>query len=225
MLKKFTLKNYKNFKDEISIDFENTAGYHFSTDCITDGIISKMLIYGRNATGKTNLGKALIDIYITMFGGRHYIDTGIFLNADSIDETAVFSYEFRFESNELVYRYARFSNQELRDEELIIDGKTIFSCDFENDKFDFKNLEYINAETASIDRYLQSMDVGDEEEIQEPKLPFLRWLISNVALGNDSILIKLANYVRRMLMVTAGNGMLKMPRRMNGSFYFSKCWS
>ena len=219
MLKKFTLKNYKNFKNEISIDFENTAGYQFSTDCITDGTISKMLIYGRNATGKTNLGKALINIYTTMFGGRHYIDTGIFLNADSIDETAVFSYEFRFESNELVYRYARFSNQELRDEELIIDGKTIFSCDFENDKFDFKNLEYINAETASIDRYLQSMDVGDEEEIQEPKLPFLRWLISNVALGNDSILIKLANYSRRMLMVTAGNGMLKMPRRMNGSFY------
>ena len=108
MIKKFTLKNYKNFKDEISIDFENTAGYYFSTDCITDGTISKTLIYGRNATGKTNLGKALIDICTTIFGGRRYVDTGVFLNADSTDQMATFSYEFRFEDNELLYRYARF---------------------------------------------------------------------------------------------------------------------
>ncbi len=215
MLKKFTLKNYKNFKDEISIDFENTAGYQFSTDCITDGTISKMLIYGRNATGKTNLGKALGDISVTIFGTRRYVDTGVFLNADSIDQKATFSYKFRFEDSELVYRYARFSNQELRDEELFINGRTIFSCDFENNKFDFKNLEYVNAETASIDRYLQSVDIGDEEELQESKLPFLRWLLSNVALSNDSILIKLDNYVRRMLMITAGNAMLRLSRRMN----------
>ena len=68
MLKKFTLKNYKNFKDEITIDFENIAGYQFNTDCLSDGVIGKMLIYGCNATGKTNLGKALLNITLTMFG-------------------------------------------------------------------------------------------------------------------------------------------------------------
>lgn len=30
MLKKFKLKNYKNFKDEITIDFKDTAGYQFN---------------------------------------------------------------------------------------------------------------------------------------------------------------------------------------------------
>ncbi len=221
MLKKFTLKNYKNFKDEIMIDFENTAGYQFSTDCIADGTICKMLIYGRNATGKTNLGKALIDIYMTMLGGRRYIDTGVFLNADSLEEAAAFSYEFGFDGHTLIYRYARFSNQELKNEELIVDEKTIFRCDFENCIYDFVDLEYINAETASVDRYIQSMDVGDEEEIQEPKLPFLRWLISNVALNKDSVLIKLSNYARRMAIITAGNAMLRLPKRMNDNFYES----
>ena len=67
MLKAFKLRNYKNFKDEISINFEDIAGYQFSTDCISDGILSKMIIYGRNATGKTNLGNAIMDITKMLF--------------------------------------------------------------------------------------------------------------------------------------------------------------
>ena len=51
---------------------------------------------------------------------------------------------------------------------MLINRKIIFSCDFENNKFDFSNLKFINAETASIDRYLQSVDIDDEEELQGP---------------------------------------------------------
>ena len=83
MLKRFTLKNYKNFKDEITIDFENIAGYQFNTDCLSDGVIGKMLIYGCNATGKTNLGKALLNITLTMFGIIRYTGNGILLNSVS----------------------------------------------------------------------------------------------------------------------------------------------
>lgn len=219
MLKKFVLKNYRNFKEEIMINFEDIAGYQFSTDCIMDGTISKMLIYGRNATGKTNLGKAFIDICGTMFHEPRYMGNGAFLNADSPENSAGFSYEFGFDESTLIYQYHRFSNQKLKDEELIIDGKTIFKCDFEKNEFHFDNLKYVNAETASIERYLQSMDDVSTEQMQEPKLPFLRWLISNMAFRNESILIKLANYVRRMTMINAGNGILSFQRRMNDSFY------
>ena len=221
MLKKFVVKNYKNFKDEITIDFENIAGYQFNMDCLSEGIIGKMLIYGRNATGKTNLGKALLDIGLTMFGGTRYAGNGILLNADSIEDAAVFQYEFRFGDVDLGYKYSRLSNQELRDEELFIDGKSIFKCNFSSQKYNFDHLNYIDAETANIDRYLQSLEVGEDDEISEPKLPFLRWLISNVALKNDSALIQLANYVRRMMMITVGNGMRYRFGRMNEGFYES----
>ena len=45
--KKIVKKTYiilYNFKEEIVIDFQGISGYQFSQDCITDGIISKMLI-------------------------------------------------------------------------------------------------------------------------------------------------------------------------------------
>lgn len=222
MLKKFVLKNYKNFKDEINIDFGNVAGYQFSSDCISDGVIAKMLIYGRNATGKTNFGKAIMDIGTAMFGGPRFIENGVFLNADSEEDSAKFSYTFCFDEDELIYEYSRFSNQELKEERLIINGSTIFQCDFENGGYNFDNLKYVDAETANVDRYLQSLvSAENPEENMEPKLPFLRWLISNVALKNDSILIRLANYVRRMTMITVGNAMPYRIRRMNSSFYES----
>ncbi len=222
MLKRFALKNYKNFKKEIEIDFGGVAGYQFSSDCIFDGVITKMLIYGRNATGKTNLGRAVMDIKTTMLGGIRFAGNGVFLNADSSESTAKFSYTFVFGEREVEYRYTRLSNYELQDEMLIIDGKIIFSCNFETGNYNFDNLNYIEAETANIDRYLQSLDGSEAvEESFEPKLPFLRWLISNVALKSDSILIKLANYVGRMMMNTVGNEMAYRMRRANSAFYES----
>lgn len=206
MLKKFSLKNFKNFKDEISIDFSKTAGYQFSTDCINDGLISKMLIYGRNATGKTNLGKAFMDISAIMPAASGYARDNFFLNADSAEETAAFSYTFQFGRDELIYRYTKFSNQELQDEELFINGRTIFKCDFAKKEYSFDNLSYIRAETANIERYMQSLlDNEYTEEFIALKLPFLKWLIGNVAFANDSILIQLTNFIQRMMMFTAGS--------------------
>ena len=147
MLKKFTLKNYRNFKDEISINFQDIAGYQFSTDCIEDGVIRKMLIYGRNATGKTNLAEAFMDIYFILFGRPKNMDMGVFLNADSAEETAEFSYVFQFDNKEMMYHYARFSNYDLQSEELGIDGITVFSCNFSSNEYHFENLCYIDAET------------------------------------------------------------------------------
>ncbi|MCC2875221.1 ATP-binding protein [Lachnoclostridium pacaense] len=221
MLKAFKLRNYKNFKDEISINFEDIAGYQFSTDCISDGILSKMIIYGRNATGKTNLGNAIMDITKMLFQ-IGYKNEDIFINADATEDFASFSYSFQFDNNEIIYRYTRFSNFDLRDEELIIDGISIYKCSFYQDKYNFDNLKFINAETASIGRYLQSLDDGNiTEDVMEFKLPFLRWIINNTALKNDSLLIKMSEFIRRMTMLKVSNTIMFGFSRFNDSFFES----
>lgn len=221
MLKKFRLKNYKNFKDEITIDFKDTAGYQFNTDCLSDGIISKMLIYGRNATGKTNLGRALLDIGYTISSSIRYQRNGIMLNADSNEKVAVFDYEFQFGSTEVCYRYSKNSNQELSYEKLVINDNCIFECDFDKKIYNFDNLDYINTETANIELYKQSLESAENDEISESKLPFLRWLINNVALKNDSVLIKLSNYIRKMMIVTVSSSIANgiLGRGVNQRFY------
>ena len=221
MLKAFKLRNYKNFKDEISINFEDIAGYQFSTDCISDGILSKMIIYGRNATGKTNLGNAIMDITKMLFQ-IGYKNEDIFINADATEDFASFSYSFQFDNNEIIYRYTRFSNFDLRDEELIIDGISIYKCSFYQDKSHLDNLNFSNAEPASIGRYLQSLDDGNiTEDVMEFKLPFLRWIINNTALKNDSLLIKMSEFIRRMTMLKVSNTIMFGFSRFNDSFFES----
>lgn len=52
-------------------------------------------------------------------------------------------------------------------------------------------------------RFLQSKDVDNETENYEvQQIPFLRWIIGNIALKSDSILLKMADYAKNMVMMT-----------------------
>lgn len=202
MLKKFTVSNYKNFKDEISLDFSKIGEYSFHMDCL-----SMRLIYGRNATGKTNFGRALIDLKTLLYGMFRNDENSVLINADSQKDTAKFIYEFLFGSDEVIYKYSRFENRNLCDEELYINGEAIFKCDFKNSKFDFQGLSIISAETVNTNRYLNK-DEMDNEYV----LPFLTWLINNTTFSDDSVLIQLFEFVRKMGMITVGNVLLYSNR-------------
>lgn len=205
MLKKFCVTNYKNFTSTLTLDLSNVSGYQFNSDCITNRMISKMLIYGRNSTGKTNLGHAIYDITkVLMNSPMLRFHEEFLLNADASDDFAQFEYTFQFDLDEVVYKYKRANDSTLSEEEMFINGICIYRCDFSNLQTDFYHLDKVSAETIQIDRYLDSfLPVDGEESESVERLPFLRWLTSNTALSSDSVLLKLYSFIRRMRFVSA----------------------
>lgn len=198
MLIQFQVTNFKNFKDTLSIDFSRIGGYQFNSECITNETISKMLVYGRNATGKTNLGEAITDIALARFTFPR-ADENNFTNADSDCEYATFEYTFKFFDDEAHYVYRKKSLGNYIAEKLTINGTCIFDFDYESGSFIVDNLDVISAETIIIDRYLESLDqdVVVDDFLSAPP-SFLRWLFANAAFSNDSVMTKMRNYIDRM---------------------------
>ncbi len=221
MLKRFEVKNYKNFKERIVIDFSKVGGYQFNLECITNQLLSKMIIYGRNASGKTNIGNAIFDIKQNLFGLNFpRVESGSYLNADSQETIAEFKYVFQFGKEEVVYQYHKSSAVKLYDEELFLGGHQIFSYNFVTEEGKFQNLNLLGADTIVIERYLQARWSDDELKNVET-ISFLRWLINNTVLPNDSVLLKLDMYVRGMIAITVGN-IIPSIRIATNSFFVDR---
>ena len=66
MLAEFRVRNYKNFRDELKFSLEQNKNYEFNQDAVYNGIIKDSVVVGYNASGKTNLGLAVMDIIVQL---------------------------------------------------------------------------------------------------------------------------------------------------------------
>ena len=112
MLKRFEVSGFKNFKDTITLDFSDVRNYNFSTSCITDKTIGKMI------TPK-NVTPGLYDYY---------------LNVSCLTDYAEFHYVFQFDDNIIDYRYRKLDNQSLIYEKLVLDGSLLYEFDYRKHK-------------------------------------------------------------------------------------------
>lgn len=187
MLKKFTVQNYKGFKDAISIDFSKYRDYKFNSHVINNGLLTKAVIYGKNATGKTNFGLALFDITLHLVDKQQspheYIN---YLNAASVESSASFEYIFLLDNTEVSYRYKKKNANKLDFEELYIGENKVYSYSYTAKRGDFENLELVDASSLQV-------------PTDEMNISVLRYIKNNTVQEKKSILSQLFYFVEHML--------------------------
>ena len=185
MLKLFEVSGFKNFKDTLTLDLSDVRDYKFNTACITDNLIGKMIVYGRNAIGKSNLGLAVFDI-VSHLSAKN-VTPGIYdyyLNVASLNDYAEFHYVFLFDRDEIDYRYRKDNKQTLISEKLSVNGTVLFEYDYQKNK---GNTDGIRALAPTLNWSLKDVD------------SILRYTINNTVLEDSHPLRRMMEYVNNML--------------------------
>ena len=187
MLKLFEVSGYKCFNKKISLDFSDTRDYQFNTDCINNGFIGKLIIYGKNAIGKSAFSRALIDIRANTGSGFIPHDSDIYyLNADSSCTYAEFRYVFQFGIDIIEYNYRKEAQQTLIYEKITINDEILF-------EYDRKQAENCKVEGL---RKMSPTLILKFESVKS----VLSYVVSNTPLTSDNPLRKTIDFIERMTM-------------------------
>ena len=63
MLKEFRVRNFMNFRDELVFSLESEKNYEFNNHLLINGVIKNAVVVGYNASGKSNLGNAILGVF------------------------------------------------------------------------------------------------------------------------------------------------------------------
>lgn len=205
MLCKFKVKGYKGFDNEIVLDFEKHKDYQFNKNLIKDDVINKAIIYGKNGSGKTNIGLALFDITFHLTDKNKNMEPKIienYLNIDTNHKYAEFYYEFKFDNDRIIYKYRKINLYRILKEELYYNDKKIIEYDFINPKNNVIDIE--EAQTLNW-------------KYNDDDLSVVKYICNNTIFTKNVALPKLMEFVNSMLWFRSveANGFIGLRNNTN----------
>lgn len=185
MLAKFSVKNFKCFKERLDFDFTNIRDYSFNEEVIKNNTVNKAIIYGINASGKSNLGFAIFDIIIHATDKEKiYSYYNHYFNAENDIKTAEFFYMFKFDKDIVEYEYKKEDYQVPFYEKLKINGKIVVECD-----------RKINSEVTINLEEARTLKTN----IENDKLSVIKYIKNNANYEKESVIGKFFDFLDRML--------------------------
>ena len=148
MLAKFSVKNFRGFRDKIELDLTRHSNYEFNLYAIKDDIIKNGIIYGPNGSGKSNFSLAIFDIVYHL--SQKWKEPDYYANytyAGDQNLRVEFEYTFRFDGRTVEYNYAKNYQGILTAESMAVDGKQVFKRG--DGKFT------IDTDSFPIDKFMQ----------------------------------------------------------------------
>lgn len=189
MLKEFRVQGYRGFKDELRWSLVPEGKYDFASYAIDEktGLIKSGIVFGKNGSGKSNLGYALFDIINHLADGvckdNYYYNN--FVYAGLPNGEVKFTYIFDFDSYKLEYRYSKRRKGELTSEELFYQGRLVIK------------------RTGQEPLFLEEFKLSDQERTNLEQgvnnISILRYLLSSQPLPQGHYLLHLQEFVQEML--------------------------
>ena len=185
MLAKFSVRNYMGFPDKITWDLTKRRDYAFNTHLISDGIIKNGIIYGKNGSGKTSIGRAVFDI-VGLADVSTPIDYHDVIYQGNPAGLIDFEYVFKFDGgDDIEYSYSRDINGGFKKESLFHNGVRVFERDginlLDSDEFGF--------ETTVKNQLANSAN----------SVSILKYILGTFPLSSGHYLLKLKSFINSML--------------------------
>lgn len=186
MLQKFKVQNFKNFRDEFVWDFSDVKNYEFHEELVPKGILKNAIVFGKNASGKTNLGLAIMDIVVHLTdSGKNIANYHHYGNLNSNDKLAHFEYTFCFDGNILVYYYEKEEAEKVLREKVLINNQEVLLADFGYEtKIFLKGAEQLNLNrwdgSISFVKYVARNTVLDKDDLNSRTFMQFVWFVEHM---------------------------------------------
>ena len=186
MLKSIKISNYKTFIEPTEIDFSATNYRFLESENVSNNKTTKGAIFvGENASGKTNILKAIRLIIDILFGVSE-INFSYMKSFYTTKKEFEIGYIFDIEDKEICYNII-FSERGITDEKLFID-----------------NILYLYRHDNSAEVYSDATPVGATNIAEN--LPFLRKFYFDTRFNDNAILNKWFTFLKESVYINCYDG-------------------